>query len=145
MRFARRGEITSWASARNYLAENDVSFSLTFGPVLVEKGENVTPREYPLGEINELYSRSVIGQIDELHYLLAVTNVYPGTAFAQTASQMADLMVARGCHSAYALDGGQTATIHLNGKLITSPVFGSERLVSDILCFASAVPEGGTP
>jgi len=145
MLFARRGEITSWAAARSFLEENDVSFSLTFGPILVENGENVTPWDYPIGEINELYSRSVIGQIDELHYLLAVTNVYQGTTFAQTATQIADEMVKRGCRSAYALDGGQTATIHLNGKLITSPVFGSERLVSDVLCFASAVPEGGTP
>ena len=145
MLFAHRGDITSWDAARSFIEENEVSFSLTFGPVLVENGENVTPWDYPIGEINELYSRSVIGQIDELHYLLAVTNVYPASVFAQTATQMAELMIDRGCHSAYALDGGQTATIHLNGKLVTSPVFGSERVVSDILCFASAVPEGGTP
>lgn len=145
MLFAHRGDITSWAAAQTFIEENDVSFSLTFGPVLVENGENVTPWDYPIGEIDELYSRSVIGQIDELHYLLAVTNVYPASVFAQTATQVAELMIDRGCHSAYALDGGQTATIHLNGQLITSPVFGSERVVSDILCFASAIPEGGTP
>ena len=143
MIFARRGDITSWAAAQNFIEENDVSFSLTFGPILVENGENVTPWEYPIGEIDELYSRSVIGQIDQLHYLLAVTNVYPAAVFAQTATQMADLMAERGCRSAYALDGGQTATMFLNGKLITSPVFGSERVVSDAICFASAVPEGG--
>ena len=143
MRFAHRGDITSWAAAQTYVEENDISFSLTFGPILVENGKNVTPWAYPIGEIDELYSRSVIGQIDELHYLLAVTNVYPASVFAQTATQMADLMVERGCHSAYALDGGQTATMFLNGKLITSPVFGSERVVSDVICFASAVPEGG--
>ena len=145
MLFAHRGDITTRAAAQTFIEENNVSFSLTFGPVLVENGKNVTPWEYPIGEIDELYSRSVIGQIDELHYLLAVTNVYPASVFAQTATQMADLMVERGCHSAYALDGGQTATMFLNGKLITSPVFGSERVVSDALCFASAVPEGGAP
>lgn len=145
MLFARRGELTSWEAVRAYMAENEVSFSLCFGPVLVENGENVTPWSYPIGEIDELYSRSVIGQIDELHYLLAVTNVYPASVFAQTATQMADLMVERGCEKAYALDGGQTATMFLNGQLITSPVFGSERVVSDAICFASAVPEGGAP
>lgn len=145
MLFARRGELTNWEAVRAYMAENDISFSLCFGPVLVDNGENVTPWSYPIGEIDELYSRSVIGQIDELHYLLAVTNVYSGYTFAQTAHQMAELMVARGCQKAYALDGGQTATMHLNGRLITSPVFGSEREVSDAICFASAVPEGGAP
>ena len=52
-------------------------------------------------------------------------------------------MLEHGCEMAYALDGGQTAEVILNGKLMNRPEFGYERQVSDALCFASALPEGG--
>ena len=143
MLFARRGDITSWNAAKAFIEENSIDFSVTFGPILVEEGKNVTPWQYPLGEINEPYSRSVIGQTDTLHYLLMTSNFEPGHIRAVLAGTAADLMIEKGCHSAYSLDGGQTATLHLGGKLMCIPDFGWEREVSDIICFASAIPEGG--
>ena len=44
---------------------------------------------------------------------------------------------------AYSLDGGQTATIVMNDELVNRPVYGQQRKISDIIYFATAVPEGG--
>ena len=56
--------------------------------------------------------------------------------------KLTDELIAMGVDNAYALDGGQTASIVINGKL-TNPVdFGEERMMSDILYFATAIPDG---
>ena len=54
----------------------------------------------------------------------------------------ADNMIEFGCQKAYALDGGQTGTIVTNDKLINVPDFGVQRTVSDMIYFATAVPDG---
>ena len=50
-------------------------------------------------------------------------------------------MLERGCEKAYALDGGQTASIIINHELINPVQFGYERFTSDIIYFATAIPE----
>ena len=44
---------------------------------------------------------------------------------------------------AYTLDGGQMATIVMNDTLVNQVSYGSQRRISDILYFATAVPDGG--
>ena len=44
---------------------------------------------------------------------------------------------------AYCLDGGQTAAIVMGDQLINRPVYGQQRKISDIIYFATAMPEGG--
>jgi exopolysaccharide biosynthesis protein len=55
----------------------------------------------------------------------------------------ADNMIEFGCQKAYALDGDQTGTIVTNDKLINRPDYGTQRTVSDMIYFATAVPDGG--
>ena len=57
-----------------------------------------------------------------------------------TVRQAADAMLRRGCEKAYTLDGGQTAVTILGGQLINPVQFGEERRVSDIIYFATAIP-----
>ena len=47
------------------------------------------------------------------------------------------------CRMAYCLDGGQTAAIVMCDQLINRPVYGQQRKISDIIYFATAMPEGG--
>ena len=42
---------------------------------------------------------------------------------------------------AYALDGGQTAAIVMNDQLINKVSYGAQRKISDIIYFATAIPE----
>ena len=60
-----------------------------------------------------------------------------------TVKQFAKNVAATGCIHAYCLDGGQTATIVMNDELMNRPVYGQQRKISDIVYFATAVPEGG--
>ena len=49
----------------------------------------------------------------------------------------------KGVLSAYCLDGGQTGEVVFRGEAYNYIDFGKERLVSDILYFATALPEEG--
>lgn len=143
--FAYRGDLKSEAEALKFIEDNKVRYSLAFGPILVDDGKNVTPSNYGLGEINEEYSRAALCQMDKLHYLFVNSTGEPkkGMVNRQVIKDFAENLVEMGVDKAYALDGGQTTVIAMDGKLISYPDFGTQRLISDILYFATALPDGG--
>lgn len=128
-------------SAQRFIDENHVRFSLNWGPVLIDHGEDVTPYDYPFGEVRDTYARCAIGQLGTRHYLMMTINSEsPDHNVYVTVRQAADSMIAHNCYNAYTLDGGQTASILIGGQLINPVQFGEERPVSDIYYFATAVP-----
>lgn len=139
--FTRAGELENEAEAQAFANENQVRFSLAFGPVLVENGKNVVPSRYPLGEIDGHYARSALCQLGQLHYLLVAVNSENGHKSTPTSDQFADQLVKLGVEKAFSLDGGQSAAIITNDKLINRPTFGEQRRMSDIIYFATAIPE----
>lgn len=142
MLFSYRGQFETLEEAQAFVEENDILFSLCFGPVLIDNGVDVTPEYYPWGEVNDRYARSALGMFGEHHYLTMNINCYqPGYYYLATLRQAADAMVQKGCVKAYALDGGQTATTVFNDKLINPVQFGWEKNISDVIYFASAIPE----
>ena len=138
--FTYKGELTSEEQTREFIKDNDILFSLTFGPVLVDGGEIVTTNSYMIGEVNDTYSRSAIGQTGSCHYFLMTINYGYGTKGA-TIMESAQIMYDKGCENAYALDGGQTAEIVWKGVPYNFIDYGNERAVSDIIYFATALPE----
>lgn len=142
--FVRRGELETEEDAKQYIEENNVRFSLAFGPVIVEDGKNVTPASYPVGEITGNYTRSAVCQMGELHYLFVNTSGYPnlGLTKRQTLKSFANNLVELGVDRAFTLDGGQTTIIAMDGELVTHPDYGMERQISDIIYFATALPDG---
>ena len=125
-----------------YVDENDIQFSLSFGPILVKDGENVCPNGYDLGEVKQRYSRAAICQMDKLHYLYIAAGMDVDTYGLMTMRTFSKHVAETGCRQAYALDGGQTTTIVLNNEVINHVNYGSERRISDIIYFATAIPEG---
>ena len=143
MLFSYCGQFTSEDEARQFIADNDVLFSLAFGPVLIDNGADMTPTGYAWGEIDDTYARSALGLLGRHHYLTMNINCGQGQYYyLATLRQAADAMVRRGCVKAYTLDGGQTATTVFNGKLINPVQFGWEKEISDVIYFATALPEG---
>ena len=143
--FSYRDQFETREQAARFLEENDVLFSVAFGPVLIDDGVDVTPERYPWGEIDDTYARSALGLLGEHHYLTMNINCgSPGSEYYYLATlrQAADAMLARGCVKAYTLDGGQTATTAFRGELINPVQFGKEKPISDVIYFATAVPEG---
>ena len=133
----RAGEENTPESIRDYIEENDIAFSLAFGPLLVEEHEPLPCPAYPLGEVRDTYSRAAIGQIGARHYLYMAVNFGsfpPPWNVEQFAQQIARKPVV----TAYCLDGGQTAEAVFRGKPYNYIDFGEERRVSHVLCFFSA-------
>lgn len=142
--FVKRGELATEADAEKYIADHNVRFSLAFGPVMVVDGKNVVPATYPIGEITGNYTRASVCQKGKLHYMFISTSSYMdhGLTQRQSLKKFADHLVELGADKAYALDGGQTTVIAINGQLVTSPDYEAERQISDIIYFATALPDG---
>ena len=147
MSFSYCGELPDEASAQAFVDENNIRFSVAFGPVLVENGVARPQHEYAnylMGSVDGEHSRIALCQRDELHYFVAIAgqdakyNCYR----LITLSEFQKHIVEFGCKMAYTMDGGQTATLVMNDQLVNRPSYDSERDISDIIYFATAIPNG---
>ena len=111
--------------------------------ILVDNYELVEHTWYGVGEINEGYARAALCQLGELHYIVVTANTEGPYQDIPTVKMFAKNIAATGWRMAYCLDGGQTAVIAMNGELINAVLFGYQRKISDIIYFATAIPEGG--
>ncbi len=144
--FWHRLEEATREEMERFIEENDVIFSIAWGPVLVENGELQVCDWYPAGEIDRGYSRAGIGQKDHLHYFYMSLNHSAEAEARWTVNRFAERMHERNLQQAYCLDGGQTSEIVWRGAPFNYIDFGKEREVSDIIYFATAIPETeGTP
>ena len=142
MLFHYMGDGANQAEVEQFIRDNDIVFSLAFGPVLIDEGVDVTPENYIWGEVDLYYARSALGLLGRHHYLTMNLNAGKGEFdHLPNLRNAADAMVKRGCWKAYTLDGGQTATTVFHGELINPVQFGWEKDISDIIYFATAVPE----
>ena len=139
--FSKAGEIQTEQELEQYVQEHNIRFSLCFGPILIEDGKSQVPAHYSLGEINENYSRAAICQLGELHYLLVTVNDEGGYHNFPSLSTLSKTLLDLGIQHAYTLDGGQTATIVMNDEVINHVSYGAERYISDIIYFATALPD----
>lgn len=142
----KRGSFEGRDATQQFVYDNNILFSLAFGPVIVENGEaiHVVDGYSGLGEMNEEYSRAAIAQYDKLHYLyMTVNHASPGEPTHPRANivQFADIVASKGVQTAYNLDGGQTSEIFFQGNMFNRVDWGNERTVSDIIYFATALPE----
>ena len=140
MLFAYAGQFADEEDCRGFIADNDVVFSVAFGPVLIDDGEDVFPERYRYGEIWDTYARAAIGMLGERHYLTMNVNKSDAHYVLVTLRQAADAMVAHGCVKAYTLDGGQTAETVFNGAVVNPLQKPWEKPLSDAICFVSAYP-----
>ena len=141
--FSYRGDITTMEQAQQFVDENNIRFSIAFGPVLVDDYKRCEPWEYYLGEVNDHFPRAALCQRGELHYVIVVCNMEAGYNETPTIHTFAAEVAKLGCEKAYTLDGGQTAVIAMNDQLINAVHYGTQRQISDIFYFATALPGGG--
>ena len=138
-----RRDFASQAEAEAFVKENNVRFSLVFGPILVDNGQVVKSNGYPLGEVTKEYTRAAICQMGSLHYLVASVTGEPSNGYTKrpTIAKFAEKVAEFGVEKAYALDGGQTTVICMDGEAISNPDFDTQRKISDIIYFATAIPD----
>lgn len=114
--------------------------AFTFGPALVVDGEiREVEGEYGYNP-NGKEPRTAIGQLGTLSYVMVIAEGR-GESAGVTQPELAQFMLALGCEQAFNLDGGNSAEMVFNGTLYKGMPGGEERSLSDIIYFATAVPE----
>ena len=140
--FTELGQSFTEEELKQYIADNDILFSMSFGPVLVRDGQVLQCEWYPVGEIDRGYSRAGIGQVDKLHYLYMSLNHSPEQTARWSVNEFARHFGEKPVVNAYCLDGGQTGELVFQGRAYNHVDWGNERPVSDNIYFATAI--GGT-
>ncbi|MBQ8080881.1 MAG: phosphodiester glycosidase family protein [Clostridia bacterium] len=117
---------------------DDIWQSFLFGPALLdEEGKALT--KFSTTSVSAANPRAVIGYFEPGHYCLVQVDgrgTKKSGGSRNTGMKMTELaayMAGLGCKAAYNLDGGQSALMWFNGKVISTPYKGG-RTVGDIVC-----------
>ena len=100
-RMLSASELGSREDVEQYIADNNIQFSMSFGPILVRDGElQQLTGSYAggIGEMYEQYSRSGIGQYDKLHYLVMTVNHSQDGTPRATVNQFAEIIYGKEVH-----------------------------------------------
>ena len=139
--FRQRGELADEEALNQFVEENKIRFTICFGPLMLLDGKIKIPGVYGLGQIEDPYARAALCQMDKLHYVLVSANMEKPHYAVPNVNTFAKTLQGLGIPTAYTLDGGQTATIVMNDELMNTVSYGSEREISDIIYFATAMPD----
>lgn len=119
------------------LVSNGAYHVLSFGPGLLVDGEIVVNEKTEVAVAGVSNPRTAIGIIDDLHYLLVVSDGRTVVNRGLKLYEMAEFLQGMGVVTGYNLDGGGSATMWFNGKLVNNPTENGkeikERSVSDIV------------
>jgi len=123
-------------SAESLVADGAVQI-LAFGPGLVMNGEIAVTEDEEVGTAKASNPRTAIGMVDALHYLFVVSDGRTRESAGLKLYELAEFMQSLGAVTAYNLDGGGSATMYFNGRVINKPTTNGksfeERNVSDIV------------
>ncbi len=123
-------------SAESLLAEGAIHI-LSFGPALVTESNVSVSEGEEVGKAMSSNPRTALGIIDDLHYVLVVSDGRTSKSEGLTLYELATFMQSIGCTTAYNLDGGGSSTMYFNGEVINNPTTNGksikERSVSDIV------------
>lgn len=106
----------------------------TFGPLLLdEKGDPIPDAKLNTSKnIRRANPRAGIGYYEPGHYCFVVVDGRTDDASGLTLEQFSQLFADLGCKAAYNMDGGRSAEMYYNGKILNDPYKGG-RSVSDCL------------
>lgn len=111
------------------LLKAGVKDTYNFGPVLIQNGE----AQLPWAETEKYYPRTAVGMVKPNDYILLVTDT--GSYSGLNHWDMINIFSSYGCTYAYNLDGGGSATLYFNGKVMNNLIGGVQRPCADFLYF----------
>ena len=119
------------------LLDSGVMNLFAFGPTLVSNGKIAISQNEEVGRAMANNPRTAIGMIDDLHYVLVVSDGRTNASQGLSLYELAQVLQQYGCKTAYNLDGGGSSTMYFNGEVVNNPTTNgnriSERSVSDIV------------
>ena len=119
------------------MLKNGATQILSFGPALLIDSQISVSKNEEVGKAMASNPRTAIGVVDELHYLLVVSDGRTSVSEGLSLYELAEFMQSMNCTIAYNLDGGGSSTMVFNGEVINNPTTNGksikERGVSDIV------------
>jgi exopolysaccharide biosynthesis protein len=112
------GQLVCGTYTKDELMQLGVSNAVSFGPILVQNGQGVAPVDY------SYQPRVAIGQKADGTMLLVVTSgreVLGANDLGATYKDIQNLMLENGAITAANLDGGSSATLVYQGRLLNTP------------------------
>jgi exopolysaccharide biosynthesis protein len=114
------------------IAERDYLWALEFGPLLIVNGEKTEMTDFSGG----LAPRAAIGQLQNGAVLLVVVDGRRAGSIGATYRDMQTILYANGAVNAIGLDGGSSATMVYEGKVVNIPSGGdAERRLPNAIIF----------
>jgi len=125
-------------SARSLLNQG-VENLLSFGPALVKDGQISVDENEEVSSRSMLSNpRTALAQTGPMHYLFVVSDGRTNKSRGLSLYELAEFLQSLGAQTAYNLDGGGSATMVFDGRVINNPTTNGrtirERSVSDIVC-----------
>lgn len=131
------GIINEGTVSAQELVNSGVVNLFAFGPTLVSNGQLAVSQNDEVGKAMANNPRTAIGMIDNLHYIIVVSDGRTNESTGLSLYELAQVMQQYGCKTAYNLDGGGSSTMYFNGQVVNNPTTNgrkiSERAVSDIV------------
>lgn len=129
--------ITEGTVTANELILEGAMQVLSFGPQLVTDGSVVVTEDEEVGRAKASNPRTAIGIVDDLHYVMVVSDGRTEESEGLSLYQLATFLNDLGVDMAYNLDGGGSSTMYFNGSVVNNPTSNGgrikERSVSDIV------------
>ena len=111
-------------------AADEAKTAIGGGPELVRGGE---PQPARVNKSNVRHPRSALGWNDKEFFFVTVDGRQPRLSDGMTLPELADFLVKIGCTEAMNLDGGGSAEVWMEGKILNSPCYGHERSTANAL------------
>lgn len=130
---------TVWISTETMPSLKGVQTALGGGPELVRDGKAQPAR---VNKSNARHPRSALGWNDEEFLFVTVDGRQPRLSAGMTLPELAQFLVKLQCTEAINLDGGGSAEVWMEGKVMNSPCYGHERSTANALVL---VEKGAQP
>jgi hypothetical protein len=118
-----------------------VKTAIAGGPAIIKNGEPFALKSPPPGIGNnyserskyERHPRSAVGWSPTHVYLVTVDGRQPRLSVGMKLAELADFMKGLGCTDAMNLDGGKSAQMWMNGRIMNSPAQGEDTVANSLL------------
>jgi hypothetical protein len=123
-----------------------VQSAISGGPALIQAGKAFSQKTPPPGTSGdysqrskyERHPRSAVGWSPTHVFFVTVDGRQPGLSGGMKLAELAGFMADLGCTEAMNLDGGKSAQMWLNGRIMNSPCQGEDTVANSLLVIQKA-------
>lgn len=119
----------------------DVKMAIAGGPAIIKDGKPFSLKRPPPGTSGsyaeaskyQQHPRSAVGWSPTHVYLITVDGRQPGLSLGMRLAELAEFMAGLGCTEAMNLDGGKSAQMWMNGRIMNSPCQGVDTVANSLM------------